>query len=85
MTDPAALRRAIAKARRDGFASTVEQLMRHEMALAAPVLNHVGRPIAAVQIPVYMSRWTEARMREELAPVAMETARAISGTLDRME
>lgn len=85
IVEPAALRRAIAKARRDGFASTVEQLMRHEMALAAPVLNHVGRPIAAVQVPVYMSRWTEARMREELAPVVMETARAISGTLDRME
>lgn len=85
ITDPAAIRRAVARARRDGFASTVEQLMRHEMALSAPVLNHAGRAIAAVQIPVYMSRWTEKRMREELAPVAMETARAISGMLDSTE
>ena len=85
LTDPAALRRAVTKARRDGFASTVEQLMRHEMALSAPVLNHAGRAIAAVQIPVYMSRWTEKRMRDELAPVAMETARAISGMLDSTE
>lgn len=85
LTDAADLRRAVAEARRDGFASTVEQLMRHEMALAAPVLNHAGRAIGAVQIPVYMSRWTEERMRQELGPVAMETARAISGMLDRLE
>jgi len=69
----------IADARSLGYGIGVSQALPNEISVAAPVLDEQGMAIAAVQIPVYMPPWTEDEVREKLAPLAIETARAISG------
>ncbi|MDD9877488.1 MAG: IclR family transcriptional regulator [Magnetovibrio sp.] len=71
----------ITEARELGFGIGVGQAMPNEISIAAPVLNARGEAIAAVQIPVYMPNWTPAEARQKIAPLAMETARSISGIL----
>ena len=51
-------------------------------ALVADLLIQ-GLGIAAVQFPVYMPRWTIEEAIDKIAPLAMDTARAISGSLHR--
>lgn len=80
VTDPKKVWDRIETARRDGFAIGVQQSLPEEISTAAPVLNSEGKAIAAVQIPVYMPHWTVEMAREKIAPLVMETARAISGS-----
>jgi len=70
----------IANARRSMFDVGVNQAMRNEISTAAPVFNSEGRVVAAVQIPVYQPQWTLAAVHEKIVPLALETARAISGS-----
>jgi DNA-binding IclR family transcriptional regulator len=80
ITDPKKVRARIEAARSDGFAIGVQQSLPEEISTAAPVLNSEGKAIAAVQIPVYMPHWTVEMAQEKIAPLVMETARAISGS-----
>ena len=80
ITDPKLVRARIVAARKDGFSIGSQQSLPEEISTAAPVLNSEGRSIAAVQIPVYMPNWTVEKAREKIAPLVMETARAISGS-----
>jgi IclR family pca regulon transcriptional regulator len=81
--DRATTMRRIAAARTAGYALAVAQLLPNEISVAAPVLDGSGRGVAAVHIPVYMPQWSVEAAIEKLAPLAMETARSISGTLYR--
>lgn len=80
VTDPKKVRKRIEDTRRDGYAMSVQQIMAHEISTAAPVLNNEGRAFAAVQIPVYMPRWTVERTKEKIVPLVLDTARMISGS-----
>jgi IclR family pca regulon transcriptional regulator len=80
ITDPKKVWARIEAARKDGYEIGVQQSLPEEISTAAPVLNSEGRAIAAVQIPVYMPSWTVEMAREKIAPLVMETARAISGS-----
>lgn len=84
LTDVDAIMERIAEARRLGYAYTDSEVLMDELAVAAPVLGGDGRPLGAVHISVYANHWTEARLRQELAPIAMETARAISRPSGRL-
>jgi len=79
--EPSKIARLIKKARKDGFAITQEQLLPREISIAAPVLDFHGRPLAAVQIPVYRPSWSFEDAREKLGPLAVETADKISSAL----
>jgi len=71
----------IARARERGYDIGFGQALPNEISVAAPVLDQNGRGFAAVQIPVYPPHWSIKLAREKLAPLVMETARSISGTL----
>ena len=73
----------INEARENGLGVGTGQVELNEISVAAPVLDNQGRGIAAVQIPVYRPRWTLDDVIDKLAPLAMETARSISGSLYR--
>ncbi len=73
--------RAVERARKQGVATTTGQLLPREISVSAPIVNHRGRPVGAVQIPVYTPMWSLAEARKKLAPLAIETADAISGAL----
>ena len=81
VTDRTAVMERIAEARDRGYGIGIGQALPNEISVAAPVLDNRGRAIAAVQIPAYMPQWTPQEAREKLAPLAMETARSISGML----
>ena len=78
MTDPAALAQAFADARRDGFALAIGEYTPDEISLAAPVLDYAGQPVAAVNIATTTGSWTRAEARRRLAPIVIDTARAIA-------
>ena len=80
VTDPVKIRKLLKKAGRDGFIITQQQSLTHEISAAVPVLNSEGRAIAAVQIPVYMPKWSAGKVEEKIVPTMIETARAVSGS-----
>jgi len=81
ITDIDAVYARINEARKHGYGIGIHSALINEISIAAPVLDHTGRAIAAVQIPVYMPAWSEREARDKIAPLAMETARAISEPL----
>jgi len=64
ITSRAALERALAKVRRDGYAVGMEELEPGFIAIAAPVRNAPGRTVAAVSVGGPKSRMNGARVRE---------------------
>jgi IclR family pca regulon transcriptional regulator len=80
IVDPKEVRKRIEKAKRDGYCISSQLSLPHEVSTAAPVLDSEGRAFAAVQVPVYMPEWTTEMAEEKIAPLVIETARAISGS-----
>ncbi len=78
VTDVDSIMAGVADARRLGYAFTDSEILLGELAVAAAVLDHRGHPVGAVHISVSNGAWSEARVREDLAPLAMETAQTIS-------
>jgi IclR family transcriptional regulator, pca regulon regulatory protein len=70
----------IRQARRDGYAFAEEEYYRGDINVAAPVLGAGGRSVAAINISVPVSRWSLEDARRRLAPLVMDTARAVSST-----
>jgi IclR family transcriptional regulator, pca regulon regulatory protein len=81
ITDREAIMHRIANAHKYGYDIGTGQALPNEISVAAPVIDHHGNGIAAVQIPVYKPQWTQEDAVAKLAPLAMETARSISGSL----
>jgi IclR family transcriptional regulator, pca regulon regulatory protein len=78
VTDLNSLMETIAQARLDGFACAEGEYFRDDINVAAPVVDNQGAPIGAVNISAATARWDMSRMRKELAPPLLETARLIS-------
>lgn len=76
--DVGSLRRIIDEAREEGFAYADEEFFAGDVNVAAAVFNEAHRPVAAVNISVPKPRWDVARARQELGPMAVRAARAIS-------
>ncbi|HEY0293867.1 MAG TPA: IclR family transcriptional regulator [Bordetella sp.] len=77
-TDTARLQALVDEARRNRYAYADEEFYPGDINVAAAVHDGAGRPIAAVNISVPKPRWSLERAREELAPLAIRAARAIS-------
>ena len=67
--------------RRVGYAFSNQETFVGDISVAAPVRDHQGTVLAAVNIAVPYPRWSPERVKAELVPPAIETARAISKTL----
>ena len=75
-----ALRADLALARARGYAISVEEHLKSVAAVAAPVLNHAGQPIAAVGVSGPKER-LDAQRLHPLGRDLMEAARRISGNV----
>ncbi|MFE5713749.1 IclR family transcriptional regulator [Streptomyces sp. NPDC056501] len=80
VTDPAALRAALAEVRRRGIALESRESNPDVSCVAAPVRDRSGRVVAALSISVPMIRWSEAR-RAELEELAVKGATELSARL----
>lgn len=77
-TDATLLRRIIMQAQTDGYAYADEEYFQGDVTVASAVLDDDSRPIAAVNISVPRPRWTLDKARQELGPLVIRAARAIS-------
>ncbi|RAG85883.1 IclR family transcriptional regulator [Streptacidiphilus pinicola] len=80
VTDPARLRRQLEAARRDGYASTVEELETGLNAVAAPVFAHNGQVVAAISASGPSFRLAKPRLAE-VAKAVREAAAEVSARL----
>ncbi|MFE4799391.1 IclR family transcriptional regulator [Streptomyces sp. NPDC056708] len=80
VTDPAALRAALAEVRRRGIALESRESNPDVSCVAAPVRDRSGRVVAALSISVPVIRWSEAR-RAELEELALKGAGELSERL----
>jgi IclR family pca regulon transcriptional regulator len=78
VTDPDRILALIETARHDGYACSDQECYRGDVTVAAPVIGPGGHPVGAINISAPTSRWTLAEMRAKLAPLLIETARAVS-------
>jgi len=77
-TDPVLLRRLIDEAREQRYAYADEEFFQGDVNVAAPVFNEDSQPIAAINISVPKPRWSLERARQNLGPLVIRAARAIS-------
>jgi IclR family transcriptional regulator, pca regulon regulatory protein len=78
ITDPKRILALIDTARHDGYAYSDQECYRGDLTVAAAVIGEGGHPVGAINISAPASRWTLEEMRAKLAPLLMETARAVS-------
>lgn len=83
--DPERIMKMVQQARRRGFAIAYAQQLPREISIAAPICEFRGRPVGAVQIPVYYPAWKQSEAAAKLGPLAVETADAISGAMINAE
>jgi IclR family pca regulon transcriptional regulator len=65
-------------ARELGYAWANQECYLGDLTIGAPIVGKDGRPVAAVNLSGPTSRWSLAELRERLAPLLLETARAAS-------
>lgn len=81
ITDLARLKDLLSEARVNGFAWADSEYYSGDVNISAPILDASGTPIAAVNISAAASRFKLAEAKLELGPQALETVRAISGSV----
>ncbi|WP_210246309.1 IclR family transcriptional regulator [Aureimonas fodinaquatilis] len=87
ITDVEALLTLCQEASEEGYAYADGEFYTGDLNVSAPVLQS-GRVVGAITISAPATRWTIERLREELAPMVMETARQVSTQtpeLDQLE
>lgn len=82
-TNPKALRAEVMVARRDGFATTVDQLDYGITALAVPIRDAQGATVAALNTSGYSGMVTPDQLFEERLPALQEAASHIAHQLTR--
>lgn len=78
--DRAKIAASVEEAVAAGYSVTVSENMLNETALAAPILDHDSRPIAAVQCSVSSLKWSVDKVRREIAPRLIEVANSFNPT-----
>ena len=78
VTSKRALSRIIRKVRMDGFALVDQELEEGVRSIAAPIRNGRGDVVAAMNVSCHASRFSVERMRDELEPRLLDSAREIS-------
>jgi len=83
VTDRGKLKAIIAKARRDGFATAVDELDYGITAIAVPIHDYEGRVVAALNSSGYSGRVTIEEMIDKRLPELRESAARISHAIAR--
>ncbi|WP_374442790.1 IclR family transcriptional regulator [Pseudomonas panipatensis] len=78
LVDLERLNAAVETARDAGYAWIDSEYFPGDISLAAPVVDASGHPLGAINVGVPASRWSLVDAQRELAPLLIETARAIS-------
>jgi IclR family KDG regulon transcriptional repressor len=78
------LKRALLKIRAQGYATSIEEWYANVVGLAAPVLDVMGKPVAAVGIAAPADRLNAAAIAR-MAPKVIAAAQAISRHLGRRD
>lgn len=78
--DRAKIAASIEEAAAAGYCLTHSENMLNEIAIAAPILDHDARPIAAVQCSVSSLKWSTDKVRREIAPRLIEVANSFNPT-----
>lgn len=68
----------IAQARTEGYSFSDGEYFIGDLNVAAAITNEAGAAVGAVNISVPAQRWTLDRIREDLAPLVIRSARALS-------
>lgn len=76
-TEPAELHAALDRVRADGHSANLSQYRPDVCAVAAPILDEGGTPLASVGVSMSASRYDEARL-PELGQLVADTAKEIT-------
>lgn len=77
LPDAAAVMKKLEKIRKAGYAIEDQEIFLGGMSVAAPVFDHDGRPVAAVNVGIPTSRFSIAEAERRFAKMVLETSRAI--------
>lgn len=80
-TDRGRLLQLLRRIREQGYAISNQETFIGDISTAAPITNHNGQVVAAVNIAVPAPRWSPRQVERKLTPIVIETARAISKAL----
>jgi len=78
LTDKARILAVIDEARQNGYSWANEEFFRGDINLAVAIRDARGRPLGAINISLPTSRWSLETGRKQIAPVLLETVRAIA-------
>lgn len=76
--NPEKLLERVQRVAEKGYAIIVNETVLGDISVAAPVIDHRGLAVAAINISVPTTRWTLARVEAELAPHVQVAATSIS-------
>lgn len=76
--DPEIIRERVRLAREQSYSMAVEESLVGEVVLASAVLDHSGRPIAAIHISGLLAEWTPESFSQRFSSLAISAARALS-------
>jgi IclR family pca regulon transcriptional regulator len=79
ITDPSALRNAVAAVRRDGFAIADEELEPGLRSIAVPIRDGTGKTAAALNVSTQTARMSVVEMKREILPKLKGAAERIEG------
>jgi len=77
-TNPDRLLERVRRAAQRGYAIVANETVLGDISVAAPIIDHLGAAVAAINISVPTTRWTVARAEAELAPHVQVAATSIS-------
>lgn len=67
----------VQEARKTGYAWANEEYYRGDINIAAPLYDAGGHPLGAINVSLPTSRWTLETGKEQMAPLLLETVRAM--------
>ncbi|WP_296763198.1 IclR family transcriptional regulator [Sediminimonas sp.] len=80
-TDPDTIMTLVGKARSDGYAVVVDELVQGEVAIGVAVSRDEGIPLGAIHVAGSLSEWTPESFVRKVSPLVTEAAGAIVGSL----
>jgi IclR family transcriptional regulator, pca regulon regulatory protein len=81
VTQKAALRKILKEVHASGFCISNQEAFVGDISTAAPVFDHTGQVVAAVNIAVPWPRWSPGQVQQRLTPIVIKTARLVSAAL----
>lgn len=68
----------VALAHANGYSLAISQILSGEIAMGFAILDHRGRPVAAIHVAGSLAEWTPEDYVARIAPLGLQAARALS-------